>query len=1137
MSVINYAVEIITEQTAFTNTAYGLQAGTFRYITGRPQYDGSTVVPKNEDGSDNTHVWYEGWLMRDKLSNPTRSADLSQTGDYATMSGFNFSIRNDVKLWVYIRDNAIYLTNRTVHFYVVIDGVFHPAWSGVVANNPYDDINYEFLCQDPFKRLHKMIPPIVIDETSFPGSSTDSQGTPISVVIGDCTYAKLTVISNEPANDTLILSRINPDESFEIKACGAKSYKANGLTHPTLELYTKDVSYVADALKDHYCYAAKGGGSIDSDILIKIASNDATTVSGITKIYLEAPFEFTTEEIFNQKYSYEPRQGYDLQLVNINASSCTSYTDAQIGQFGEMWDIRSGAMLTYEHLDMSNNGAGCNQLLFEASANEARRIKVHLGTSTGRIIGEVPIPKDNEYKWYTCDIEKQYGTDVKITLEFYLGNAKYHGYVNKLNKIKMTHNKSDIDTWFFSTIYMPYTHVISTAGIKEIVSDAAGPMVFIYNDKTLQMEQVSGIVLDTVVSTTGSMGHPQMGLYTSRMKKDGAVVYLVPIVPRKWEIFLDRTDNGYIKLDSGDTTRHITDLSKSINGFDLCDRKQDNYCRLYFPDYEDAIKNTYKFSFRVSFPPEHLLVEYDSVYLGFDMLAIATEVGTKIRMFAEYKMLDPYGNPVDMLNNGDPDPTVFWPLDETVQSDHVGFDSLPNEYYANGGSRIIYDQVLWPYVGYDGNGEESSIKGLLKLSDDIVGALRDGTTTNVIQVNVWITSTGAQKKDEFGNPVTPSPNGVPFHLTVGLKEAGFVGYRAINPSSDDFYVRVKGETIDGLESNTVYQAFRLLLESYDKIPGSMIDYTNLPYCRDDWNCGRQISDRKSSFDYISELANQSFVVVYGTRDGKRGLRAWRDPYMKQVAGVWTDQEPTKLSLPVIVDSIQWENTEMADLYNDFRIWYDYNEATGKYQCSIVVTNADQEAFPEIGEMAPAPTSMEKWKTWVGGIGGGSYADAKQIWDTIAESYRRTWAIQPLPDNLSKLSWFPNNMLFLGLTNAVLDTKDSPYKFMDNCIRWVTRQKAKVVFQTPLTGSSIVAELLRTVEFTDPLYTNAGTRTGWISGIEIDTKKDVMKLTYILEPEDIIIDNLIIERGKLLNVNTHVETGTQVDQVKDGQNRT
>ena len=109
--------------------------------------------------------------------------------------------------------------------------------------------------------------------------------------------------------------------------------------------------------------------------------------------------------------------------------------------------------------------------------------------------------------------------------------------------------------------------------------------------------------------------------------------------------------------------------------------------------------------------------------------------------------------------------------------------------------------------------------------------------------------------------------------------------------------------------------------------------------------------------------------------------------------------------------------------------------------------------------------------------------------------------------------------------------------MDNCIRWVCRQKAKVVFQTPLTASSIVSELLRTVEFTDPLFTNSGTRTGWISGIEIDTKKDLMKLTYILEPEDIIIDNLIIERGKLLNVNTHIETGTQVDQVKDGQNRT
>ena len=48
---------------------------------------------------------------------------------------------------------------------------------------------------------------------------------------------------------------------------------------------------------------------------------------------------------------------------------------------------------------------------------------------------------------------------------------------------------------------------------------------------------------------------------------------------------------------------------------------------------------------------------------------------------------------------------------------------------------------------------------------------------------------------------------------------------------------------------------------------------------------------------------------------------------------------------------------------------------------------------------------------------------------------------------------------------------------------------------------------------------------------------VLKLGYILQPEDEIIDNLIIERGQLLNDDTHDESGDRDDQVRDSQNRT
>ena len=126
MSTIHYAVEITTDTTG-TDVTYGLVAGVFRFITDRPGYAGTPTYPTWEDTTNNTNVWYEGWLLKDGLSSPSRRVDISQTGDYGTNSGFNFTIRNDTKFWEFIQTNDIWLTNRSVKFYVIIDNVFYQA--------------------------------------------------------------------------------------------------------------------------------------------------------------------------------------------------------------------------------------------------------------------------------------------------------------------------------------------------------------------------------------------------------------------------------------------------------------------------------------------------------------------------------------------------------------------------------------------------------------------------------------------------------------------------------------------------------------------------------------------------------------------------------------------------------------------------------------------------------------------------------------------------------------------------------------------------------------------------------------------------------------------------------------------------
>lgn len=1109
MSIINYAVEIITEKTAFTNTSYGLVAGTFRYITGQPGYDGTPTYPTWEDTTNNTHIWYEGWLIKDRMSNPTREVDLSQTGDYGTFSGFNFSIRNDLLLWKYVRDNAIYFTNRDVKLYCIIDGVFYQIWGGVISNNPYDEIDYQFTCSDSFKKIHKPFPPLIVNPDSFDGASDRATNKPMQVVIGDCTYVKLQVIVDEPVLSTVADSSLMYGARFYAKACGVSHYATVGLTYPTLKMYNRLVEFGVDDLVGKYIYVTKGGGDPDTDQLILIRSNTVSS-GGYSTLEIDAPFDFTNETLFNQKYSYDPLQGthesvhYGYYATTLN--NCIKGDST----WGAIYQIRSGSWIHYSDIDLYNYGTGCNLIKVELSFKQAGIMNVRLNSPTGDIIGQCPYTGTHP-AWYIYEvgIEKQYVEHADVYLTF----DTVSGLDGLFLSMRPTHNPSDIDTWWFSIVSMPSTHIISTNEIKEIVRDPISnlPYVFVYNEQTLAMEPAPYVVLDQIADTTGSLGHPEFAMFTSRMTKDGAVKYMVPVVPKDWELRVD--ENGYI--DNGPNRVNVLSSNiKAQSGFNLCNRSQAASAIIHFP--ETKASNIYNFSILAQYPPEAIQQEFDEIFFGVDFVANATK---NIRVFADFEILDAYGNTVEFYKKEDDlDLEWYYPIDESCTTNSLAVYTLPDEYYRNGGYRLGTIDSLWPLVAENGDGEDTPMKNLLRIPDEIADTLRDGTSTNIVKINIYITSSGTGGTSEN------------FTGTVSICEAGFVGYKAINPDKDDFFVRIKGETLDGVESNTVYKAFRLMLEKYDGILPADIDYTNLPYIRDDgWTVGRVIEDQKNMYEYLRSLAESSFVAIFPSRTGKRVLRAWREPYLKWVTDAWVDQEPTPLSLPIIRESItQWTNTDIAKLYNDFYIVFDWNPGAAKYINFVFVTKVSEAAFPS--------TSGQTWKTFVGGVSDGSYADAKIWWDACSESYLRCYALQPFPKEKQEQAWFTTSSIFNGLTSAKVSTQDAAFKFMDNCVRWLSRQKTEVKIATPITSASVITELCQTCSFSDSVYTDGETRTGWVTGVEFDLKNAEIRLGYMLEPEDIVIDNLIIERGIILNQDTHVESGTQTDQVEDGQGR-
>lgn len=298
MAEVNYAIEINTgvavnvPQLGHTNDGY------MRLITGRPGYDGTPTYPTWEDTTNNTHVWYEGILLKNGISSPTRMVDIKQGGNYATVSGMTVTLTNANTLWDYLGNNDIYLANRVITLYVVIDDVFYGAFSGVVTDTSYSETRFTINCRSDYRKIHKTIPPNSINKAIYPESTTDDT---IPVVLGHVSYVKMFSTGN---SDTKTVADYDIDGN-PVYRCSFNSYVA----YDYIALLTINKAYLANELSGKFLRTVTGTNA-ETDRIIQILSNDASTVGsagGITnyyetKVYISESFD--TDQTTVNTYSY-----------------------------------------------------------------------------------------------------------------------------------------------------------------------------------------------------------------------------------------------------------------------------------------------------------------------------------------------------------------------------------------------------------------------------------------------------------------------------------------------------------------------------------------------------------------------------------------------------------------------------------------------------------------------------------------------------------------------------------------------------------------------------------------------------------------------------------------------------------------
>lgn len=985
MAIVNYAIEIDVD--VGVSDAYAGWSGMVTYITGVEEY-GTSTYPTYEGGTTNYTKYHAGWITKDGLGLPSRSVDITMSGQYGTMSGFSFSVRNDTKLWDYLNDTGIYLANRPIRLYSVIDNVFYPTWAGVISENPRNEEVFTYNCIDTFRSIHKQMPPVPISVSNNPNISDESQGKTVPISIGNIPYAKLQDSGIKPEFKTL--------------------FTLNGI--------------------DHDRAAAK--------YLIVSTRSDGKT------------------------------PGYSIALwLHVPGTLAIS-----VDQFKGCY-----AMIT--------GGGG-------SDPNRGYRILSNTAASAGS------------------------GLDRCIACELTMSPPGYDDDTNSLLYVDGTTPSafnSDTSVWQIASIAIK--GIISEDAVSMIELDPTTgiPMLYTWDQSSSRYMPIQPAIVSYDATTTNVLGHPYVEVASSSVGSGSSFKNQIPVKPVIKYLSASVVNNGYYIALMAPAEWTVYDQFMSAP----TDASLDRY--MYYPGTDLDKVTDYTRLTQLDVPAFttgkdivsiklccdiHDIMDDTFDELHFDMDWYLSGVTTPpFRAFYEvmvFRLRDIYGNLITDVDTT-PVQTTWGPGGMMnfygTGAGHTSY-FLPSEYFDFGGN----DGGFGDYFSYH------TSTGFSKLPSDIFTFIKNGVADSNIEVHIQVLCTGGVPNINSGT-------------TLHIIEAGFVGVKTVSLDKGELYARIKGELTGTDQVTNVYLMYKHILEDYDGIAAASINYGNLASTRFDWYVSRQITERKSSFDYLDELCKHSMVALVPTRTGKRLLSAWREDATTAISHGGTT---------ILRDSIiSVVDTPMNQVYNQFYLQYAWDPAQDKYMRILMISKVEENTFPAI---------TSNWYDYVSLLSENSYSDAKAIWTACHNSYLKNKTLSPsLSADYSELAWYTDASIYDPTSSVGAGTDSAAFKYLVNLIEWITRQKQVINYSIPLTATNIAAvELLSPVEITDVIYTNNAARTGWITGIEINPNTNSIHVTAILEPEgplDVFDD--VSNRGTPLNDGMTIdESGSRPDVISE-----
>lgn len=650
-----------------------------------------------------------------------------------------------------------------------------------------------------------------------------------------------------------------------------------------------------------------------------------------------------------------------------------------------------------------------------------------------------------------------------------------------------------INTWYFTVTKMTFNHIVSNGEIYEFKKDQYNrSQLWYYNSGSKKFSDQTTLVKEVDATTANDFGHPSMQLDKSRVQAGGDITmytYHSPVIID----YKATVDQGKVELSGYNGTGFVYDKPSIISL--LTDRKATTYIKALTDEVIDnsvippapRVPSRLTVTFTIKVPDELIDSDIKDIYLVPNAEIESYYNGVDVRYTSRLFLRDAFGNVIrDDMGN---DLTIDY---ESSNTESNSINIAPDEYSRNGGISDDVASTWWKF------------SDKCKIDDYVITSIVKGYGVQTFDVELMI--------DVVGTFI--------LRPTMYIKELVFVASKNVNISKGDLYTRVTGELVQtATPTNNVYDAFRHMVLNYDGRDAGDLDFGDstdggVAGRRNDWTVGRQLTDSQTTKEYSDELAQHSFVVIFQARSGKLTYKAWLEDF----------RTPLQHDESVILhDSLRHVGkSQPSDVFNDFLVKYQYNQATGEYDRSYFITKLSEATFPE---------STGSWTEYVGGLPQTAYAEAKALWEICRETYIRTGIINRLPEESSELPWFVDRLLYDATQTYNVGVNSAAFMYLKNCVEWLAREREVVEYELAINATNVTMELAHPVNFSDTILTNGVDRIGTISSIQIDPTEDRILVEATLFPDDgITIDGDIIESGS--QADTITESGSEADTITE-----